>query len=139
MKKANGSPSDATRFTVNHQPPIPIRRKSPYSQALAWQDSLNKFRESPDLKPVQCAILARAWRDVEAMKREIKMQPKPRPVDVTKAGGRRGIRLSDYEAGPLPSKPAAASSACCQQQAPAITPTLPLPPAKPAAVQASGS
>jgi hypothetical protein len=82
MNMAKPAPSEATQFTVNHQPPITIRRKSPYSQALELQDLLMKDARQAEIKPVARAIVARAWRDLEAMKREITMKPKPKPIDV---------------------------------------------------------
>jgi hypothetical protein len=93
MNMAEPSPSEATQFTVNHQPPITIRRKSPYSQALAWQDFLNKLRDTPNLKPVAASALARVWKEIEYLKRDIKMQPKPRPIDVTGMKGGKKVKV----------------------------------------------
>ena len=95
MNEASCSPSEATQFTVNRQPPITIRRKSPYSQALELQDLLMKDAREAMLKPVSRAIVARAWRELEQLKREIKMKPKPKPVDVAaiEAEKRRRQRL----------------------------------------------
>jgi hypothetical protein len=92
MNEASCLPSEATQFTVNRQPPITIRRKSPYSQALELQDLLMKDAREAMLKPVSRAIVARAWRELEQLKREIKMKPKPKPIDVTQDDRRRAKR-----------------------------------------------
>jgi hypothetical protein len=59
------------------------QRRSPFMQAVEWQDFLNKLRNTPKIKPVAASALARVWKEIEYLKRDIKMQPKPRPVDVT--------------------------------------------------------
>ena len=95
MNMAKPAPSEATQFTANHQPPITIRRKSPYSQALELQDLLMKDARQAEIKPVARAIVARAWRDLEAMKREITMKPKPKPIDVDPVAlAKRGRRTT---------------------------------------------
>jgi hypothetical protein len=103
MKEATFAPSKATQFTVNQQPPHTVRRKSPYSQAIELQDLLMKDARESKLKPVSRAIVARAWRDLEQLKREIKMKPKPKPVDVAaiETEKRRRQRQAEEFAGPM--------------------------------------
>lgn len=68
MNKANGSPSEATQFTVNHRPPITIRRKSPYSQAIELQELLLSDARNPGVKATARAQVARAWDVLEERK-----------------------------------------------------------------------
>jgi len=96
MNEASCSPSEATQFTVNRQPPITIRRKSPYSQALELQDLLMEEARSAKGKPMARAVVARAWRDLEDMKRRIQGKADPKPVDVAKA--RNEERISKQQA-----------------------------------------
>jgi hypothetical protein len=93
MSEANATASLGVPFSVNHQPRIALRRKSPYSQALELQDLLMKDAREATLKPVSRAIVARAWRELEQLKREIKMKPKPKPAtldEIEKAKRRKG-------------------------------------------------
>jgi hypothetical protein len=85
MNKANPTASIGVPFSVIQQPPITVRRKSPYSQALELQDLLMKDAREATLKPVSRAIVARAWRDLEDMKRRIRGKADPKPVDVAQA------------------------------------------------------
>ena len=103
MNNGTFTPSKATQFTVNHQPPLTVRRKSPYSQAIELQDLLMKAAREPKLKPMSLALVARAWRDLEQLKREIKMKPKPKPVDVAaiETEKRRRQRQAEEFAGPM--------------------------------------
>jgi hypothetical protein len=78
----------AHQFTSEPRPDRKPKRKSPYSQMLELQDSLLAESKRPECKGVALASVARAFRDLEAMKREIRMQPKPKSVDVGGLGGR---------------------------------------------------
>jgi hypothetical protein len=53
-----------------------------YSQATEIQDLLRESANNPKMQGVPLASLARAWLELERLKREIRMQPKPKPVDV---------------------------------------------------------
>ena len=56
--------------------------KPPMQQAVAWQLALNRAMAG-DVTLTAVAQGARAWCEVERLKREIRMKPKPRPVDVS--------------------------------------------------------
>ena len=53
-----------------------------YAQAIEIQDLLRSNAKSKAIKGVALASLARAWLDLERLKREIRMLPKPKAVDV---------------------------------------------------------
>jgi hypothetical protein len=57
-----------------HQPPI--------SQLVEIQRLLMEEMREAKGKPMARAVVARAWKELETLKREMRMQPKPRPVDV---------------------------------------------------------
>ena len=75
-------------------------RLSPYSQAVEWQRRLNKAGENPEIKPAALAMLARAWKEQEEIKRKIKGKADPKPVDMSpeamaKRQRKRGGQPSD--------------------------------------------
>ena len=63
--------------------------RDPIGQAVDWQRKLNEARDSDPKNCVPLAQGARAWIEAERLKREIRMQPKPRPIDVQLPGKRR--------------------------------------------------
>jgi hypothetical protein len=96
MNKANPTASIGVPFSVTQQPPITIRRKSPYSQALELQDLLMEEARTAKGKPMARAVVARAWRDLEDIKRRIQGKADPKPVDVAKA--RKEDRIAKQQA-----------------------------------------
>lgn len=68
--------------------PIPPRAPSHRKVSNAIHESrklqqlIMTAAQDKDAKGVSLASLARAWMDLERLKRDIKMLPKPRPVDV---------------------------------------------------------
>ena len=102
------------QFSTTNPTPKPGRHKSPYSQALELQELLMNDARQPNLNPVSRAIIARAWRDMEAIKREIKMKPKPKPVDVPYGAKRKASSnaalsmVEDATPAPTPAPPASA-------------------------------
>lgn len=66
--------------------------RDPIGQAVDWQRALNHAREEKTEKLlVSLAQGSRAWAEIERLKREIRMQPKPRPVDVSDS--RRKVKV----------------------------------------------
>jgi hypothetical protein len=57
-------------------------RKSPHSQTIELQELLIEEARNAKGKPMARAVVARAWKELEYLKRDIKMKPKPKPVDV---------------------------------------------------------
>jgi hypothetical protein len=55
----------------------------PYCQALVIQRILFATIQNPKLAARDQAQVARAWREIEELKRDIKMKPKPKPIDVS--------------------------------------------------------
>jgi hypothetical protein len=118
-------------FSATRQPPKLIRRKSPFTQALEWQDQLNRQRDNRKTKPHVLAMLARAWRDIEALKREIKLQPKgAKPIDAQVLPKRAGHRNAKPIAADAPQPPPMMLAAGTQPQQPATNPPTRPPPPK---------
>jgi len=65
--------------------------RDPIGQAVDWQRRLNSARDTDPKLCVPLSQGARAWLEVERLKREIRMQPKPRPVDVSDS--RRKVKV----------------------------------------------
>lgn len=104
MNKASCSPSETTQFSADRQPRITVRRKSPYSQALELQDLLMKDAREATLKPVSRAIVTRAWKELEELKRKMQGKPDPKPVEIQRKI--KGLRvLSARPVFELPSVP----------------------------------
>ena len=82
MSKGNPNPSPATRFSVAQQPKNGQHEKSPYSQAVEWQRRLNKMALTRKLTPHGLAMLSRAWKEQEEIKRKIRGVPDPKPIDL---------------------------------------------------------
>ena len=59
------------------------RHQPPLSQLVEWQRKLNKAAETASVELVRLSAGAKAWVELEKQKRAMKMQPVPRPVDVT--------------------------------------------------------
>jgi hypothetical protein len=94
------------------------RKSMAYSQATEIQDLLRESAHDPKMKGVPLASLARAWLELERLKREIRMQPKPKPIDVVpksrkvKQGfadpvERTAVRTPPLAAAPEPTEPPA--------------------------------
>ena len=64
-----------------HQPPI--------SQLVECQRHLMDEMRTSKGKPMARAVVARAWKELETLKREMRIQPKPKPVDVEKLQRRK--------------------------------------------------
>jgi hypothetical protein len=58
-------------------------RKSPHAQTIELQELLIEEARNAKGKPMARAVVARAWKELEYLKRDIKMKPKPKPIDVT--------------------------------------------------------
>ena len=56
----------------------------PYRDAVKIQQLMLGDAEKPDTKPLHRAALARAYADLEEMKRKIRMKPLSKAVDVIK-------------------------------------------------------
>lgn len=96
MSNAHPFPAIATRYSKTNPPTKPDGWQSPYQMFCECQRLLMKDVRAKSTKPVARSIAARAIRELEAMKREIKMLPKPRPVDVVqKSRGKRSQSFSD--------------------------------------------
>ena len=63
-----------------------------YTQATELQDLLRETAHKPDMAGVAVSSLARTWLELERLKREIRMKPKPKPIDVSQSV--RGKKLS---------------------------------------------
>ena len=61
-----------------------VRYSEPYHGAVALQRLMLKDAENPELKPIIRAGLARAYAELEEMKRKIAMRPLPKAIDVSK-------------------------------------------------------
>jgi hypothetical protein len=71
-----------------------ITSKSPYEQAVEWQTLLRKMARTPDLKPGALAMLSRAWKEQEELKRKMKLEPDPKAVDTEALAARRARRTA---------------------------------------------
>ena len=80
---------NATVSPYHHQGGNPPGYRDPLEQAIDWQRALNRARDAAPKDCVPLAQGARAWIEAERLKREIRMQPKPRPIDVQLPGKRR--------------------------------------------------
>jgi hypothetical protein len=77
----------------------------PHSKALSQLKHLQRLllldAERPDLDPVARAQVVRAWKELEYLRRDIKMLPKPKPIDVLPPlrgpGGRLMRKLTDAQ------------------------------------------
>jgi len=56
-----------------------------YTQATELQDLLRETAHKPDMAGVAVSSLARTWLELERLKREIRMKPKPRAIDVSQS------------------------------------------------------
>lgn len=61
-----------------------MRYSEPYKGAVKLQRLMLRDAENPELKPLIRAGLARAYCELEEMKRKIAMKPLPKSIDVTK-------------------------------------------------------
>ncbi len=88
----------------------------PYRNAVALQRLLIDTANAVDSKPLERASCARAFVELEEMKRKIAMRPLPKPVDVSKLG--KGKRKA--QSGPAYQEPIESSG-------PGQAPALPKP------------
>ena len=64
----------------------------PYRGAVKLQRLMLADADDPELKPITRAALARAYAELEEMKRKIAMRPLPKAVDVSKERARRRVK-----------------------------------------------
>ena len=88
----------------------------PYRNAVLLQRLMVDTAKSTESKPLERASCARAFVELEEMKRKIAMRPLPKAIDVSKAPGRgRRSRAKDASfeepAGPVPTPEVAQSPA----------------------------
>lgn len=86
----------STPHQLTHQDRVNGAYKSHVSRGLSAIATICKLQErleciilDPETKPMEAAQSARAWDALETKKREIRMQPKPRPIDVSKPISRK--------------------------------------------------
>ena len=94
MANANPLPSPATQFANGHEPKNGKAAQSAYSQLVECQRLLMDEMRSSAGKPVARAVVARAIKELEAQKREMRMLPKPKPVDVSPEALAKRLRKS---------------------------------------------
>lgn len=105
--------------------------KPPLVQIVDWQQSLNEAREKGDVTLVRLASGAKAWCALELLKRGIRMQPMPRPVDVQlpMRKQKRSAAIADEPSAPAPLQTPQTPAQCCQQPAAGEQPPTPANPA----------
>lgn len=100
-----------------------------YTQAMQVQDLLLNEAKDCKGKPAQLAQVARAWKELEYLKRDIRMKPKPKPVDVAPTVKKsRSVPFHEpAEASPQATLPARSPKAdqSTNQPAPKTTPEPP--------------
>lgn len=93
-----GNPSPNMAGIIEYQAKLRAgivkRRKGPFNQAVELQDFLVQSATSSLDKPIALSSLIRAWKDTEYLKRDIRMKPKPKPVEVGEDSS-RGRKLAD--------------------------------------------
>ena len=77
------------------------KRATAMTQIIQLQDQAHKVALDPETPVKDRAALMRAWCDLQEEKRKLRMQPLPKPVDVSKLG--KGKRKT--QAGPAYQEP----------------------------------
>jgi hypothetical protein len=80
------------------------RKSMAYTQATEIQDLLRESAHNPKMQGVPLASIARAWLELERLKREIRMKPKPKPIDVVPKSRYKSNSYSDPTARTTPPK-----------------------------------
>lgn len=82
MAMPRTAPQIATQFSKTNPPAKPDGWMAPYRMFCELQRLMMADARKKSTQPVARSMVARAIKELEAMKREIKMLPKPRPIDV---------------------------------------------------------
>ena len=84
---------------VCDSPAVKTRPKhsAPFLQAIELQRLLEERARNAELPPAVLAQIARAWKELEYLKRDIKMKPKAKPVDVTKKPKAQSFSITDID------------------------------------------
>src|ERR1039458_1557370 len=112
MSKGNPNPSPATRFSAAQQPKNGQHEKSPISQLVECQRLLMDEMRTSKGKPMARAVVARTIKEIEQLKREMRMLPRSKPVDVGPPPGRgpRQVQAVEPPSEDVPSEPKAVAS-----------------------------
>lgn len=79
-----------------------MKYSEPYHGAVEIQRLILSDARNPDLKPVARAAIARAYADLEEMKRKLKMKPLPGSLRPTSAKPQRRPKSNDFEPSAIP-------------------------------------
>lgn len=89
------------------RPPSPKTRPktaNAYREARDLQQLVMTAARDKDAKGVSLASLARAWMDLERLRRDMRMLPKPKPIDVVPRSRAKSNSYSDPTARTTPPK-----------------------------------
>ena len=116
--------ANITSFSPDRPQPPKERKQSPLRMMSELQHLLMQDARREDTKPVARSMVARAIKELEALKREIRMKPKPRPVDVSPTGKKpKSVPFHEPAEAPPKTSPLARSPQADREAAKTTPPT----------------